>query len=284
MTRGLWLGVAILVVGAINGRPAQAQFGTGIDLPAPDSLVDVPPGVLVSLSTQESTGRVERALATYDDWKLGHLPLSEFAERLRQRYQIAVVVDETSLQDEGIDPSTPIRWVQGQARLETVLTLGLKPLGLSFHVRDDVLVILTSSTACEAVFPRIYPVRDLVRDVDGLLDDYYELAYLIMNCTEDLWRDNGTGDGVVAVSPIARSLVIHQSWGIHREIERLLFTLRKVRELQQLSDPVTSGPNLASRPIGEPLSAVRMFAPPSPTPAPRRQFTDWRQPRVDRGR
>ncbi|MDZ4686058.1 MAG: hypothetical protein SH850_13400 [Planctomycetaceae bacterium] len=281
MTRGAWLRLTILALGAGWCAPAGAQFG-GLTSPPPARSLPV------SLRLDEGSERIEQVLATRDSWDLGEQTIADIAAYVRKRFQIPVHVDESALQDEGVDPATPIDWVGGVTKLDTLLRLGLESAGLDLHAQDGVLVITTATKCEELLLNRIYPVRDLVGPIADPSLDYYGLINVVQQATSGMWEDiDGVGGTITPVHG-ARSLVIRQSYGVHREIERLFLALRQARGMQQLPGLEVDPLDLTSRPLEPPVPAFetavvqpQLTARIAPT---RQRHTDWRQPRVDRGR
>ena len=114
----------------------------------------------------------------------------------------------------------------------SALRLMLKEIGLTFVVRDEVLLITTIEEAEYFLLNRVYPVADLVSH-----GDYTELLDLIKKTTalpKPGWCVDG---GVGTVEPFSDSqvLVVSQTDEVHEQIEALLTTLRRARRMQGLS-------------------------------------------------
>ncbi|MDX1967355.1 MAG: hypothetical protein SFV23_09305 [Planctomycetaceae bacterium] len=74
------------------------------------------------------TDRVERLLQTRFTFDVGETTIRDLAEYLRQRFRLTVMIDETALQDEGIDSSNPFVPLKGATKLETFLDLSLESI------------------------------------------------------------------------------------------------------------------------------------------------------------
>jgi hypothetical protein len=123
-------------------------------------------------ATGEAEQRIERALR--DPLKSAGLDftdtsLEEVVGFIQQSYNIPVQLDTTALEEEGIDPQEPVTVSLHGISLRSALRILLKNLGLTYIVRDEVLMI-TSPTEAEAqLVVKVYPVADLVLPIDATL-------------------------------------------------------------------------------------------------------------------
>ena len=76
-------------------------------------------------------------------------PLSEAITFLQNYTGLNVVLDPKALADEGLSSSSPVSLVVNQVPLKTCLKLMLRPLGLTYKLEDDV-VLITSPQATQA--------------------------------------------------------------------------------------------------------------------------------------
>ncbi len=89
-------------------------------------------------------------------------PLSDVIEFLKDYHQIPIWIDQTALNDEGIDPSTTQVTIElSGVSLRSGLRLLLEPQGLTYLIQDEVMKITTKAVADELLFTRVYPVADL---------------------------------------------------------------------------------------------------------------------------
>ena len=110
---------------------------------------------------------------------------------------------------------------------------------------------------------RIYPVRDLVLWRVPVLEDgeprfeadYDSLIEVITTSVEpESWTDVG-GPGSIKEFENSEALVVSQNRRVHREIEQLLTTLRKVKQLQGIASlpaPNSVSSRIAGRPAAGP--------------------------------
>jgi hypothetical protein len=89
-------------------------------------------------------------------------PLADAIDYLKTRAGIEIQFDNQALNDAAIGPSSPVTRSAHGIRLRSALRLLLDDLGLTWIVRDDVLMITSKERADEAVTTRAYDVADLV--------------------------------------------------------------------------------------------------------------------------
>ena len=88
-------------------------------------------------------------------------PLSEAITFLQNYTGLNVVLDPKALNDEGLTSATPVSLTVNNVQLKTALKLLLRPLGLTYRVEDEVLLI-TSPGSTAQMFPKTYYVADLI--------------------------------------------------------------------------------------------------------------------------
>jgi hypothetical protein len=90
------------------------------------------------------------------------IPLTEAIDFLKDYHNIPIWIDEAALQEDGIDPSSPVNIDLSGVTLRSGLRLMLGILGLTYVIEDEVMKITTTTKAEEALSTRVYPVADLV--------------------------------------------------------------------------------------------------------------------------
>jgi uncharacterized protein with von Willebrand factor type A (vWA) domain len=106
--------------------------------------------------------RIEAALAERTDIAFADTSLTDAIDYLKDYHQIMIYIDQTALQDEGVDPSSPINLELSGITLRSALRLMLQPLGLTYVIEDEVMKLTTQTAADEVLTTRVYPVGDLV--------------------------------------------------------------------------------------------------------------------------
>ncbi len=174
--------------------------------------------------------RVERLMQTRFSFDVAEITIQDLPVYLRQRFRLTVMIDETALQDEGIDTSITARSPIGMLKLETFLDLTLQPQGLEFVVQGGVLIITSQASADEAFETWVYAVDDLVA-VDSERFQYDNLIVALYEGTSGPWEmDEGVG-GTISPVYTTESLVIRQTRKGHQEVNSILTALRAGRGL-----------------------------------------------------
>lgn len=243
------------------GEPASAQVSFGI-------------GTTSHLAAE---AKILQQLESRDAFVFEDVALNDFVQSLRDRFGINMRLDKRSLDDFGIDTSTPISVRLVDVTLESGLNVVLNDLDLTWMIRHEALIITTPEQAEARLATRVYPVRDLVlmefeRTVDADFDSLIDTITSTIH--PDSWDEVG-GPGAVEPEYASMSLVISQTWSIHRELEQLLTTLRTARDKQGIS-PARAGSKRA-------ISQHFIRAKPQPWP-PRRHRSSvtsgWQVPRA----
>ncbi|HVC94880.1 MAG TPA: hypothetical protein VND64_14380 [Pirellulales bacterium] len=185
----------------------------------------------------EKEAAIEAALSKPTSFDFAEKPLGAVVVFLEQEHQLQIQFDATALTDAGIDSTTTITRRMHDVKLRSALDLLLRDLELTYVVCDEVLLITTKSEAEGMITTRVYPVADLLapRD-DGVLVSFRthfgELIELIESSLEpDSWSDAG-GPGTITAHSKSPSLVVSQTYPVHREIAALLESLRAVGHAQ----------------------------------------------------
>src|SRR6185312_7518280 len=89
-------------------------------------------------------------------------PLSEAVTFLQNYTGLNIVLDPKALQDEGLSSASPLSLTANNIRLKTALKLMLKPMGLTYKVEDEVLLITSPQASQSSVIMKPYYVGDLV--------------------------------------------------------------------------------------------------------------------------
>lgn len=183
--------------------------------------------------------RIERALSEVGSISCVDKPLSELVDDFSQQMGLSIIVRRKALEDAGIDYDQPITAKIYGASYRSMLRLILSEHDLTWLIRDEVLIITTRDDAESDLETRLYPVLDLVALEGNTVDeaargehDYDKLIESITTTVEpDSWDEVG-GPGTVADFPNAAALVITQTQEVHEQVEKVLLSLRRVREMQ----------------------------------------------------
>lgn len=196
------------------------------------TLHEKPPQAISHPAPSEQEQKIRQALHQRTDVAFSDTPLTDAVKFLASEHQINVVMDVAALQDEGVDPSSPLNLELSGITVRSALRLMLKPLQLTCIIEDEVLKITTEAKADEALVTRVYPVRDLASDGEELAS---VLEAVKAGCDPLSWNEElaRTITGVAK----SRSLVIRQTQKVHEEIEGLLRDLRAANTGADNGDP-----------------------------------------------
>jgi hypothetical protein len=199
------------------------------------------------------TKEEEKILATLGkriDIDFNEVPLEECIKLLADQTELPFWRDQATLADEGVALDQPISLKLKATRVEAALNLLLTPIQLEFVPENDVVLVTTSAKAGEKLITRTYPVRDLVpapekpeREETAAKKEgsdatpppprfarpFGSLMQAIESAVEpDSWECL-SGPGSMSPVPQTGSLVIRQTWRIHRQILQLLRDLREAK-------------------------------------------------------
>jgi hypothetical protein len=155
-------------------------------------------------------------------------PLEEVVELLQTDYRIPVQLDTPALDEMGLGPEEPITTNLHNISLRSALRLMLKQLGLTYLIRDEVLMITTPEEAEAALLTCVYDATSLV---DGTSEKSFDaLIDTIVSCiATESWAENGGGEA--EIRPLKPGLlVISQTQAVHEEIRDLLAAIQQTRQ------------------------------------------------------
>jgi len=218
--------------------PSRAQFASLCA--ALIGFVVVPHLALAEASVPhvgEKEAEIEAALNEPTSFDFMEKPLWEVVEFFEQKLHIQIYLDLSALEVEGVGRETAITRRVHDITLKTALDMLLQDLEATYLVRDEVLVITTRFEAEGIFLTRVYPVASLLapRD-DGVLvsfrTNFGELIELITSSIKpESWDETG-GLGTIKEHNKSPSLVVSQTYSVHREIAALLASLRAVGHAQ----------------------------------------------------
>ena len=214
----------IAVTASAPAEETTARFGLAKTL---ETELD-PPG-----SRRAANERIEKVLREPTTLELIDVSLSDAAEAIAKMHQIHVLIDSSALEEDGLDPAVPVDFNLPGVSLHSGLNHMLRPLQLTWTIRDEVLVITTQVAAETMLTTKIYEVADLVtcQDKSGAFwADYDALIEVITTSIDpDTWDEVG-GNGSMAAAPFAGAemLAVSQTYQVHEEIEQLLEQMRAI--------------------------------------------------------
>ena len=170
--------------------------------------------------------------------------LGSAVSTLEKAFDVPVRLDYHVLEDVGVEIDSPvsIRLKNVSAKTGLLLMLRSIGIGLSYSIRDEMLLITTKEGAEESLTYRVYPVADLItpqqaEGSDPLAIDYSTLIETIAGAIEpDSWDEIGGAGTIIAYQP-ARSLIVRQTEETHAKLADLFVQFRAVRRKQLAAHP-----------------------------------------------
>ncbi len=206
-----------------------------------------------------ATSRIERALEQPVRWNFRESPLSTVASSIREQMGIHVQVNQSALDDMGIDCDLPVTVTVTDLPLASALELAFLDSGLTWTVWNEALVITTPEKAAdlEMLVTRVYPVGDLVlhgpgpvgtprwmlwsghggvpppqaKALPGSDANFDRLIEMITSTISPTsWGDVG-GPGSIEYYKVndEEVLIISHTYRVQRAIERLFSDLRAIK-------------------------------------------------------
>jgi len=155
------------------------------------------------------------------------VPLQEIVDQLQGEYSIPIKLNKPALEEAGIGSDSPVTIQLHNISLRSALRLTLKPLGLTYVIQNEVLLITTREDAEADLKICVYDARKIIDDPNG--KNVESLVETIQSCVaSDTWAENGGGNAEIRPLP-SGLIVVSQTQAAHQEIRDLLTTLRKMR-------------------------------------------------------
>jgi hypothetical protein len=182
-------------------------------------------------NTSASEQKIKATLDTKVDLAFGDAPtpLNQVLDFIRDKYRLPIIFDREALQAGKIDVSTmTVQISLKDISLRSALAIILKPLHLTYIVKDEELQIASTAT----LTTRIYDVRDLVSNERNSPNQKRldQLVDIIFNTIEpDSWK-TGENPGSGRIQSYKGQgtcvIVVFQTYWVHDQIAALLDELR----------------------------------------------------------
>lgn len=185
-----------------------------------------------SFAEGEENARVRSRLSQPVDMSFEEMSLQDVLEFVQTTFGVQVYVDQNSIQQTGVDLSTPVRFKLNAIPLEMGLDLIFKQLGLGYQLRSGVLIVASKETIDSQMEIRVYPVESGQESTE-------ELVALIQRVVSpSSWSDSG---GEACVVPYHNSIVVRQTAQSQEQVLRLLADLAAVRGAEPHAAGLTPG-------------------------------------------
>ena len=241
---------------AINDSPFEEENAKSLKKKSADARPNQAKSPLPSRKPlQSGRAAIEKALEKPVDFQFDGIQLSDVVEYLRDRYEIEIQLDEKPLGEASITRETPITSNLRGVSLRSALDLELRKIGVTWIIKNDVLLITTLEERDNNslnLLMKVYDVSDLVvcrDDHDALWDDYDTLVKMIQTIIQpNNWAENG-GLWAIAGSNLgtAKALAVTATDDGHERIAELF---KNIREIAQKNP--NAGPPRRNRPPAKP--------------------------------
>ena len=227
------MSLAISTILAADNNPFQAgdEHGT----PAAKPFTNAERKAIVEESNRTAEQKIQKSLdMTVDlDYEATPTPLNQVIEYLNDRYRIRLTLDQKSLKEAGVDPTTTmVAKTLKDISLRSALRLILQEYNLTYVIKDEVLQITTTETASSILATRMYDVRDLTATNNNVPDPKLlkQLIDVVEHTVEpESWKtDKNSSAGEIRsfCSSDICVLVVFQTYDVHDQIAALLDELR----------------------------------------------------------
>lgn len=197
------------------------QFGVARADDAAEKTSKKPAAAAPQPAPVDERARLTHELANRADAIFLDTQLGDVVDELKKRHHINIELDINALTADGKGPETIINCDVKQLALASLLTQVLKPVGLTWTLADEMIVITTPTAEATYLITTVYPVADFA-DSDGNID-FDELSEMIrQSVAHESWREAGGMSGTIARVTNKKALVITQTYHNHRAIAAIL--------------------------------------------------------------
>tara|TARA_R110002073_G_scaffold7245_8_gene41379 strand:- start:10857 stop:11705 length:849 start_codon:yes stop_codon:yes gene_type:complete len=148
--------------------------------------------------------------------------LNEFLHLLSEKTNTPMVLDTRALEEIGLSPQQPIHVSLQNASLRTVLKISLRPLDLTYMIKDEVIQITTLEHAENHLVTKVYALADPLKDKAAKV-----IRAVTSTVIPDTWEVLGGPSTIVAIESV---LVVSTTEETHEQIDSLL---RKIETAMQ---------------------------------------------------
>lgn len=124
-----------------------------------------------SVDLHKASTAEKRITAALDDQttiNFADTPLVDAIEYLQRQHEIPIILDTVSIEEAGLLIDEPVNLILAGVTLQSALKIMLAELELTYVIEDEVMKITTVEVANEKLSTRVYPVGDLVVDLNAL--------------------------------------------------------------------------------------------------------------------
>lgn len=185
----------------------------------------------VAAANADPNESIRAALGSPTKMEFTEMPLLDGVAYLRDFHQIEIQMDEPALQAAGVGKDTPVTRNLSGLPLSSSLKLLLEPIGLTYLVRDGVLMITTEEAAKKHLELKVYDVTKSI----GPEVKAEEVAVVLASLNHPQMMGGGMGGGMggavakttdVRIVPFRNLLIVRASQREHEEIAELFGELQ----------------------------------------------------------
>lgn len=224
----------------VGQKPALDVKKLVADIKRPKLPTMAPPAVEFYPELSPSEKAILAALEEPTDLSVSDESLEDVLEKLTSKHEkFNIVLDKKRLEQDGFGiEEHDISLNASGISLRSCLKIVLSSKDLAYVIDNEVIKVTATDTARQTMLTRIYPVRDLVSNVDA---DYVLLKEAIQQPStieSYAWFEIDGEGGTISILPATGCLVICQCWQGHEDILKLLRALRKANEEMQPKSPM----------------------------------------------
>ncbi len=168
--------------------------------------------------------KIEQELQNQTEIKATFTPLKDVVKYLSKHHKIPIRIDGFAIELGELDPDVLVNFTCHDMKLENALDLMFKPLGLSFYVKHDSLLI------SEEQLNEEFDIKTVVYDVRKLKAAGYadHIFYATLYSPHISARWGGDGESSAYLRMTGDNLVVTQTRKAHREILSMLQQFERV--------------------------------------------------------
>jgi hypothetical protein len=176
---------------------------------------------------------IEQILSQKDTFQISGGNLNTWIVQLRDKYGLNIVIDSLALQEKQIAEDAPVTLKLKDVSVRSALDLALRPLGLTWTVYSEAVVVTTPIGLRGMQYAKAYDITALSTVVDEqgkISQDPEALVQLITSAVSpDTWDGTGGSGTIQLVSAGSASLlVVWQDYRVQRQIVRLLTDMQNI--------------------------------------------------------
>ncbi|WP_345682847.1 hypothetical protein [Novipirellula caenicola] len=202
----------LIPLGLMPTQRAQAQQDPFGSEAKPAATPDTPPSMTIGQDPIEQ--QLRRKLSEQTSIHVDEVPLSEFLHLLSEKTNTPMVLDTRAIEEIGLSPQQHIHVSLQNVSLRTVLKISLRPLDLTYMIKDELIQITTPECAENNLVTKVYALADSLKGKTPKV-----IRAVTSTITPDTWEVLGGPSTIVAIESV---LVVSTTEKTHEQIGDLL--------------------------------------------------------------